>query len=208
MLWDRCPFLSAPSVCNVGVLWPNSWMDQDATWYRGRPRPRWHCVRGVIYIFKTGLILSDENSDNLTQLPSWKGAQPPPHFSAHICCGQVAGWIRIPLGMEVGLVPADIVLDVDPVTLWGTAPPLFGPCLLWPNSHPSQQLLSSCWISCQLLIHLYWCLKKECWGVICIFKTGLILSDEKSDNLTFFISETSWQAKADAGKARCRQFLK
>jgi len=26
-------------------LWPNGWMDQDATWYRGRPRPRPHCVR-------------------------------------------------------------------------------------------------------------------------------------------------------------------
>ena len=27
------------------LLWPNSWMDQDATWYAGRPRPRSHCVR-------------------------------------------------------------------------------------------------------------------------------------------------------------------
>jgi len=25
--------------CNVGVLWPNGWIDQDATWYEGRPRP-------------------------------------------------------------------------------------------------------------------------------------------------------------------------
>jgi len=24
-------------------LWPNGWMDQDATWYRGRPRPRRLC---------------------------------------------------------------------------------------------------------------------------------------------------------------------
>jgi len=22
------------------LLWPNGWMDQDATWYGGRPRPR------------------------------------------------------------------------------------------------------------------------------------------------------------------------
>jgi len=29
------------SVCNIGVLWPNGWMDQDATWYGGRQ----HCVR-------------------------------------------------------------------------------------------------------------------------------------------------------------------
>jgi len=31
--------------CNIGVLWPNGWMDQDAIWYAGRPRPRQHCVR-------------------------------------------------------------------------------------------------------------------------------------------------------------------
>ena len=37
--------LSSLSVCNVGVSWPNGWMDQDATWYRGRPWPRPHCVR-------------------------------------------------------------------------------------------------------------------------------------------------------------------
>jgi len=30
MLSDRCL-----SVCNVGVLWPNGWIDQDATWYAG-----------------------------------------------------------------------------------------------------------------------------------------------------------------------------
>ena len=32
------------SVCNAGVLWPNGWMDQGATWYRGRSRPRRRCV--------------------------------------------------------------------------------------------------------------------------------------------------------------------
>jgi len=26
------------------LLWPNGWMDQDATWYEGRPRPGPHCV--------------------------------------------------------------------------------------------------------------------------------------------------------------------
>jgi len=37
--------LSVLSVCDVGVLWPNGWKDQDATWYGGRPRPKPHCVR-------------------------------------------------------------------------------------------------------------------------------------------------------------------
>jgi len=37
-----------------------------------------------------------------------------PQFSAHVCCGQTAGWIKMPLGMDVGLSPDDIVLDGDP----------------------------------------------------------------------------------------------
>jgi len=44
----RCQTVVCLSFCmssNVGVLWPNGWMDQDATWYGGRPRPRPHCVR-------------------------------------------------------------------------------------------------------------------------------------------------------------------
>jgi len=38
MLSDSC--LSVQSVCpvcNVGVLWPNGWMDQYETWHAGRP---------------------------------------------------------------------------------------------------------------------------------------------------------------------------
>ena len=30
-----------------------------------------------------------------------KGAEPPPQFAAHFQCGQTAGCIKIPLGMEV-----------------------------------------------------------------------------------------------------------
>ena len=40
------------------------------------------------------------------------------------------------LGMEVGLGPSHIVLDGDPALQKnGTQPPppIFGPCLLWPN---------------------------------------------------------------------------
>ena len=41
----------------------------------------------------------------------------------------------MPLGMEVGLRPGHIVLDGDPASSpqRGTAPPIFSPCLLWPN---------------------------------------------------------------------------
>ena len=37
--------LSVCLSCIVGVLWPKSWIDQDATWSGGRPRPRRHCYR-------------------------------------------------------------------------------------------------------------------------------------------------------------------
>ena len=65
--------------------------------------------------------------------PSQKGADP--QFLAHIC-GQVAGWIKMPRGMELGLSPSDIVLDGDPAPLpqKGAEPPICGPYLLWPNS--------------------------------------------------------------------------
>jgi len=29
------------------LLWPNSWMDEDATWYGSRPLRRPHCIRQV-----------------------------------------------------------------------------------------------------------------------------------------------------------------
>ena len=46
MLSDHClSCLSVCPVCNVGVLWPNSWTDQDKTWHAGRPGPWPHCVR-------------------------------------------------------------------------------------------------------------------------------------------------------------------
>ena len=41
----------------------------------------------------------------------------PAQFSAHICSGQMAAWIKMPLGMELGLRPGDFVLDRDPAPL-------------------------------------------------------------------------------------------
>jgi len=51
----------------------------------------------------------------------------------------------MPLGTEIGLDPGHIVSDEDPVPhgKGHSSPPLFGPCLLWPNGRPSQLLLSS-----------------------------------------------------------------
>jgi len=34
-----------PPLFGPCLLWRNGWMDQDATWYGGRSRPRPHCIR-------------------------------------------------------------------------------------------------------------------------------------------------------------------
>jgi len=46
-----------------------------------------------------------------------KVAEPPPLFSANFYCGQTAGCIKMPLGMEVGLSTGHIVLGEDPAPL-------------------------------------------------------------------------------------------
>ena len=47
--------------------------------------------------------------------PSSKRRRSPvPKFLADFYCGQTAGCIKMPLGMEVGLSPGDFVLDGDP----------------------------------------------------------------------------------------------
>jgi len=74
----------------------------------------------------------------VTQLPLPKRGQPRPQFSAHVCCGQTAGSIKMPLGTEVDLGAGHIVLDGDPAPpTWKghSSLPLFGPCLLWPSGY-------------------------------------------------------------------------
>ena len=99
------------------LLWPNSWMHQDATWYGGRLQPRRLFVR-------------------------WDPA-PPPKGGRAPCpiFGPFLFWPKMPVGREVSLGPDDIVLDED------TAPcpksvrspsPIFGPYLLWPNGWMDQ----------------------------------------------------------------------
>jgi len=51
--------------------------------------------------------------------PKWHS----PQFSARVCCGQTAGWMKIPFGTEVGLGQGNIVLNGDSAPLErGTAP--------------------------------------------------------------------------------------
>jgi len=53
----------------------------------------------------------------------------------------MAAWIKMPLGMELGLSPGDFVSDGDlalPSARRGRSPQIFGPCLLWPNGWMDQ----------------------------------------------------------------------
>jgi len=68
--------------------------------------------------------------------PQKGGTSPLPQFSAHVYCGQTVGWIKMALDMEIGLGPGYTVLSGDPAPLpqeKGAQPPIFDPCLLWPN---------------------------------------------------------------------------
>ena len=81
MLSDRClSCLSVClSVCDVGVLWPNGWMDQYEI--------------GTQVGLGTGHIVLGGDPD----APSAKGHRT--QFSVHVRCGQMAGLIKMPLGM-------------------------------------------------------------------------------------------------------------
>ena len=113
-----CPVcLSVRPVCDVGILWPNGWMDQDETWHGGTPRPWRHCVRWG------------------PSSSSQKGAEPP-------IFGQLLLWPNVWMDQDGtwhggGLGPGHIVLDADPAfppQKGGQPPPtIFGPFLLWLN---------------------------------------------------------------------------
>ena len=103
------------------LLRPNGSMHQDATWYGGRPHPRGLYVRW-----------------GPSPLPKM-GRSPLSQISAHVYCRKTAGWIKMPLGTEVGHSD-DVVLDRDPAPLpqKRAGPPIFGPWLLWPNGWMDQ----------------------------------------------------------------------
>jgi len=74
-------------VCDVGVLWPNGWMDQDATWYGGGPWPRRHCVRWGLSSppQKRGhsrqflaLVYCGQTDGGMDQDATWYGGRPCP----------------------------------------------------------------------------------------------------------------------------------
>ena len=93
-------------------------MDQDGIWHGGGPRSRPNCARWG------------------PSSPQIRGQSP--QFSAHVYCGQTAGWSKMPLGTEVDLSAGHILLDGIPALRERdtAAPTLFSAhvCLLWPRS--------------------------------------------------------------------------
>jgi len=151
------------SVCIVGALWPNGWMDQDKTWQAGTPRPCPQCLRcgpsspsvkgaqppifGPCILWLNGWINQDatyyRGEPQLRRhCVRWGPSSPSLRVAApNICWGQTAGWNKMPLGMEVGLGPGDFVFDgdpADPKKRHSSTQFLVGPCPLWPNGWMDQ----------------------------------------------------------------------
>jgi len=89
-------------------------MDQDATWYGGRPWP--------------GHIVLDGDP---APPPKKKDKGHSLQFLAHVFCGQRARWIKMSLGTKVDVGPGH-VLHGDPALLTKGAqpPPIIGPCVV------------------------------------------------------------------------------
>jgi len=113
------------------LLWPNGYMDQDATGYGGRPWPTRH---SVTVRWGPG------------QLPSPKGEQQPPSPNFSQCPLWPNGWM--PLITEVGLggsaQPHCIRQGPSSPRKGTAAPPLFSAHVYCGHGRPSQLLLSSC----------------------------------------------------------------
>jgi len=77
-----------PNYCTAPIfgpflLRPTGWMHHDAIWYSGRPRPRPYCARWG---------------------PSFPQKRGQSQFSAHVRCGRTAGWSKMSLEVDLGLV--------------------------------------------------------------------------------------------------------
>ena len=82
------------------------------------------------------LIVLD--GDPVPHPPSKRGTTP--NFRPMSIVAKRLGRMKMPLGMEVGLDPSDTVVQGTQLTLpkTGEQPPIFGPCLSWPNGWMDQ----------------------------------------------------------------------
>jgi len=107
----------------------------------------------ILFHFRRGSM--QQNNFILTWNQGFScGPAPPskghsPQISAHVCCGQTAGWNEDATWYKdrAWPMPHCVTWGLNsPLPKW-TQPPIFGPCLLWPNGCPSQLLLSTCYYS-------------------------------------------------------------
>ena len=88
-------------------------MDQDANWY------------SEVDLGSGHIVLDGDPA------PPPKKKRHSPHFLSYVYCDQTAGWIRMPLGTDVGTGPGHTVLDgdPDPPPKKVAQPRIFGSCL-------------------------------------------------------------------------------
>jgi len=117
------PKRAQPPIFGPYLLRSNGCMDQDATWYGGRPQPR--------------RFVSDGDP---APLPKCREETPIQKIPAQFIVAKRLDGIKMVLGMKLGLSPGDFVLDGDPASLpkSGKSPQIFGPCLLRPNGYMDQ----------------------------------------------------------------------
>ena len=107
MLSDRC--LSVCPVCLSSVCLSVTlvYCGQTVGWIKTK--------LGTQVVLGPGHIVLDGDSAPPPQRGTAPNFRPislrPNGCSAHVYCGQTAGWIKTVLGMEVGLSPEDFVLD-------------------------------------------------------------------------------------------------
>ena len=98
------------------LLWPNGWMDQGATWYGAKPRPRRRCVRWgrscPLKVFGSCLLWPNGWMDKDA---TWYGsrAQSRPHCVRQAPSSSAKGAQQPP-----SFRPMSIVATVDHLSYW------------------------------------------------------------------------------------------
>jgi len=106
-----------PPIFDPYLLWPNGWIKMPL---------------GT----QVGLGPGEVVLDGDLAPPTERGTAPP-QFSAHVCCGQNAGWIKMPLGREWASALVTLCWMGTQLPFPKGSPPVFGPSILWPNGRPS-----------------------------------------------------------------------
>ena len=98
-----------PPIFDPCLLWPDGWMDQDGTWHGVRPWSSPYCARWG-HSSPPPKGLRDIVFDVDPATPRKNGTPTPTQLLVHVYCGQMAGWMKTPLGTEVDHGPGHIIL--------------------------------------------------------------------------------------------------